>query len=96
MHASIRRYKTDSAPEIALRVNQQFLSRISNVAGFLAYYAIDTGEGTMASVSVFETKEGQEESNRVAAAWITESLPGMLGLVEITGGEVVAHKAKSD
>jgi len=94
MHASIRRYKTDSATEIARRVNQQFLARISNVAGFSVYYAIDTGEGMITSVSVFETKEGQEESNRVAAAWIKESLPGMLSLVEITGGEVVAYKAK--
>jgi hypothetical protein len=94
MHASIRRYKTDSAEEIASRVNQQFLNRIGNVAGFLAYYTIDTGDGTIASVSVFETKDGQEESNRVAAAWIKESLPGMLNLIEIIGGEVVAHKAK--
>jgi hypothetical protein len=94
MHASIRKYKTDSAEEIASRVNQQFLDRISNVAGFLAYYTIDTGDGTIASVSVFETKDGQEESNRVAAAWIKESLPGMLNLIEIIGGEVVAHKAK--
>jgi hypothetical protein len=34
-----------------------------------------------------ETKEGQEESNRVAAAWVKESLPGMLSPVEITAGE---------
>ena len=94
MYASIRRYKTDSTAEIASRVNQQFLNRISHVAGFLAYYAIDTGDGMITSVSVFETKKGQEESNAVAAAWIKESLPGMLDLVEITGGEVVAHKPK--
>jgi hypothetical protein len=94
MHASIRRYKTDSAADVANRINQQFLTRISNVSGFLAYYAIDTGEGMIASVSVFETKDGQEESNRVAAAWVKESLPGMVSLIEITGGEVVAHKAR--
>ena len=48
----------------------------------------------MASVSVFETKEGEEESNRVAADWVKEALSGLLGPVEITAGEVVAHKAK--
>ena len=94
MHVSIRRYKTDSAPEVARRVNEQFVNRISNVTGFLAYYVIDTGEGVLTSISVFETKDAAEESHRVAAAWVAESLSGMLGLAEITAGEVVAHKAK--
>jgi hypothetical protein len=94
MHASIRRYKTDSALEVARRVNEQFVTRISNVTGFLAYYVIDTGEGILASISVFETKEGAKESDRVAAAWVAESLSGMLGVAEITAGEVVVHQAK--
>ncbi len=91
---SIRKYKTDSSSEVARRVNEQFVTRIGNVTGFLAYYVIDAGEGVLASISVFETKEGAEESNRVAAAWVSESLSGMLGLAEITAGEVVVHKAK--
>jgi len=94
MYASIRRYKTDSSSEVARRVNEQFVARIGNVTGFLAYYVIDTGEGVLASISVFKTKEGADESNRVAAAWVAESLSGMLGLAEITAGEVVVHNAK--
>jgi len=94
MYASIRRYKTSSAAEVTRRVNEGFVPRISNIVGFLAYYVIDTGEGVLASVSVFETKEGEEESNRVAADWVKEALSGLLGPVEITAGEVLAHKAK--
>jgi hypothetical protein len=45
----------------------------------------------MASVSVFETKDGAEESNKVAASWVKESLPGLLGPPETTAGEAVAH-----
>jgi hypothetical protein len=61
----------------------------------LAYYVIDTGEGELATVSIFETKTGEKESNRVAAGWVKETLSGgLLGPVEITSGEVVAHKAK--
>ena len=45
----------------------------------------------MASVSVFETKDGAEESNKMAASWVKESLSGLLGPVEITAGEAVAH-----
>ena len=57
MYASIRRYKTSSAAEVTRRVNEGFVPRISNIVGFLAYYVIDTGEGVLASVSVFETKD---------------------------------------
>ena len=45
----------------------------------------------MASVSVFETKGRAEESNKMAASWVKESLEGLLGPVEITAGEAVAH-----
>ncbi len=76
MYASVRRHKIDSGPEVARRVNEELVPRISNITGFLAYYVIDTGEGVLASVSVFETKEGEEESNRVAAAWIKGTLSG--------------------
>lgn len=91
MYASIRRYKTDSAAEVTRLVNEGFVPRIKSLPGFLAYYVIDTGEGMMASVSVFETKDGAEESNKVAASWVKESLPGLLGPPEITAGEAVAH-----
>ena len=95
MYASIRRYKTSSAAEVTRRVSEGFVPRISNITGFLAYYVIDTGEGELATVSVFETKTGEKESNRVAAGWVKETLSGgLLGPVEITCGEVVAHKAK--
>jgi hypothetical protein len=91
MYASIRRYKTESAKEVARLVNEEFVPQIKNLPGFLAYYVIDTGEGMMASISVFETKDGAEESNRMAASWVKQSLPGLLGPPEITAGEAVAH-----
>jgi hypothetical protein len=56
----------------------------------LAFWLI-TGEGILASVSVFETKGRAEESNRMAASWVKESLPGLLGPVEITAGEAASH-----
>lgn len=55
----------------------------------LAFWLI-TGDGILASVSVFETKQEEKESNRVAAAWIKETLLGILDPAEITAGEVVA------
>jgi hypothetical protein len=91
MYATIRRYKTSSAAEVTRKVEEEFIPLISKVPDFVAYNLIDTGEGVLASVSFFQTKEGEEESNRVAADWV-KTLSGLLGPVEITAGEVVAQK----
>ena len=70
MHITIRRYKTDSPKEAARLTNEGFIPLITKVAGFVAYYGIETGEDSWATVSVFETLAGAEESNRVAAEFI--------------------------
>ncbi|MFM7732296.1 MAG: hypothetical protein ACKO6F_02280 [Cyanobium sp.] len=40
--------------------------------GFVAYYFVDVGEAgdRMISLSVFETEEAAEASNRIAAQWV--------------------------
>jgi hypothetical protein len=93
MYASIRKYTAESPAEVVQLVKEQFIPRISKLSGFLSYYVIDLGKG-VATISIFETKEGQAESNKVAAAFVKESLPGKLGPVEITAGGVLAHSAK--
>jgi hypothetical protein len=46
-------------------------------------------EGT-STVSVFESEEGAEESNRAAAAWLKENLPDLnVQAPYVTAGEVV-------
>jgi hypothetical protein len=42
---------------------------------------------TITSVSVFETAEHQEESNRVAASWVKQALADLMGPVEISAGK---------
>ena len=54
MHITIRRYKVDSPKEVTRLVNEGFFPLISKVAGFVAYYGIETGEDGWVSVSVFE------------------------------------------
>ena len=44
------------------------------VPGFAGYRLLATDDG-IASVTICETKEGCDESVRVAAAWIRENLP---------------------
>ena len=71
MYATVRRYEGVTNPsEAAQRVNEGFLSLISQVPGFVAYYWVDAGGGVMISTSVFQDQAGAEESSRRAADYV--------------------------
>jgi len=90
MYASVRRYTIEgSAEELARRVREGFAPVLRQGRGFVAYYAVDGGDGTVASVSIFQDRAGAEESNRQAADWVKAHLTPLLpNRPEITAGEV--------
>ena len=95
MHVAIRRYQLDpgSVDELVRRVNEGFIPTIKDTPGFLAYYALDSGGGTVTSVSVFEDQAGAEESDRRAAEWVREQVASLLpNPPELIAGEVRAHE----
>jgi hypothetical protein len=96
MYATVRRYDGVTDPrEAGRRVNEGFVPIISTVSGFVAYDWVDAGDGVMVSTSVFDSRDGAEESNRKAADWVKENLSSLLpNPPQITAGEVVAHRAK--
>ena len=97
MFAAIRRYHTDpdSISEVTRRVNESFMPLISGMSGFVAYLALDAGQGEYGTVSVFEDQASAEESNMVAEGWVEENLHELLpSPPEYAAGEVVAYKAK--
>ena len=97
MYAAIRRYLTDpdSVDEVARRVNEGFVPLISDKQGFVAYFALNAGQGEFGSVSVFEDQQSAEESNRVAEEWVNQNLSELLPTPpNFAAGEVVAYKAK--
>ncbi len=79
MYAAIRRYHTDpdSIDEVARRVNEEFVDMISDMPGFVAYFALNAGQGEIGSVSVFEDQQSAEESNRKSEEWVSENLSGL-------------------
>lgn len=96
MYAAIRRYQGDpgSVDEVVQRANEGFVPIIKEAPGFVAYYLVDGGGGTVTTVSVFEDQAGAEESNRLAADWIGQNLASLLpNPPEITAGEVGVHAA---
>ena len=94
MYATVRRYEGVTNPtEAGRQVRDVFLSVISEIPGFVAYYWVDVGGGIMISTSVFQDKAGADESNRRAATVVRDSLASLLpNPPQITAGEVVAHK----
>jgi len=96
MYAAVRRYegiKDDS--EAGRLVGESFVPLLEGVPGFVAYYWIDAGDGTMASLSVFDDKAGADESVKLAHQWIDDNAPGLFpNPPRVTEGEVVASAEK--
>ena len=96
MYATVRRYEGVTNPSEAARwKNEGFVSLISQIRGFVAYYWVDAGSGVMISTSVFQDQASAEESNRRAADYVRQNLVSVLpNPPQVTAGEVVVYKAK--
>jgi len=95
MYAAIRRYTYErgNLNEMSALVERSFLPAVSQIAGFVAYYVIDSGMGTLTTVTVFETRDGADKSVRLAAEWTAKNLADVgLSRPQITAGEVRVHK----
>ena len=96
MYMAIRKYQTApgaSIQEIVQRVQEGFVPLVSQTPGFVAYHIVDTGTGTVTSVTLFQDQAGAEESTRRATEWVRQNLTSLLQLpAEVTAGEVVYSK----
>jgi hypothetical protein len=95
MYVAIRSYEGVKLPEeAAAKVRNEFLPIVSKIPGFQDYYAIRTGESTVASVSIFKDKPGADESLRAARSWIQKNMARHLpNPPKVIGGETIAHMA---
>src|SRR5215470_6071350 len=96
-YLTVRRYEgVPDSKQAASRVQQGFIPLISKVPGFISYYWVDEGDGVMVSVSVFATREAEEQSNRLAADFVKQhqNVARLLPKPpQITAGQVVARAA---
>ena len=97
MHATIRRYdgidqaRTD---ELVSKVSESLAPKLSKLDGFKGYYLIESGNGIVSSLGLFETAEQADESTKVAATWVRdENLQSAFpNPPKITTGKVVTHQ----
>ena len=94
MYAVIRRYQVEpgAVDEITRRVQDGFVPLIRQVQGFVDYYLLDTGNGTVVSLTVYQDRAGEEASVRLAAEFVQQHLAQLIpNPPEITVGEVRIH-----
>jgi hypothetical protein len=96
-YLTVRRYDgVKDSKQAARRVREEFIPLISKIPEFISYYWVDEGDGVMVSVSVFETRESEERSNRLAADFVKQHIAPLLpNSPQITAGQVVARAAKN-
>ena len=97
MFATVRSYDGVDAShkdELAKKVGESLAPRLSKLPGFSGYFLIDTGEGVMSSIGLFDTSTQANESTRVASEWVRdEKLERILKTPpKVTDGEVIVHK----
>jgi heme-degrading monooxygenase HmoA len=96
MHAAIRQYTVEGGKmdEMSQDIRENFVPLISQVPGFVSYDVLNAGD-RLVTVSVFDTKEGADESTRRAAEYVKQNPKFQSGFSkpEITQGELTVHKA---
>jgi heme-degrading monooxygenase HmoA len=93
MYVVIRRYNIapGSADTIVQKISESFVPLISGMPGFVGWHLINPGDGTIASISIFEDKAGAEASTKTATEWVRQNLASVIRTAPvIVTGEVVA------
>jgi hypothetical protein len=76
MHATIRRYESidqSRTSELVKQCEESLVPSLRELPGFNAYSLVDSGNGVMTSVGLFDTAAQAEESTRVAGSWLREN-----------------------
>ena len=98
MYTVIRRYEgspIDSA-EVVRRAVAEFGPQLSEQPGFQGYWAVDAGDGVLATITVFETEDAANASTPAAAAWVRENMPELAAITpQVTAGATTGVMAEA-
>jgi hypothetical protein len=99
MYASVRHYTmgAGSIDSLMHRVDEEFAPAIRQEPGFVGYFALDTGDSTVETISIFHDKAAADRSDELAADYVRESL-GVFELTRtaVTGGEVLVSRMTAE
>ena len=76
MYASIGHYADmGAATDDVIQRAWQLAVALSTATGFVSYALLDTGNGALTSITVFESRTELEAGNDLIGAWMAEHLP---------------------
>ncbi|MGH2978209.1 MAG: hypothetical protein ACRDLQ_01055 [Solirubrobacterales bacterium] len=99
MYVSVRHYTmgAGSIDSLMQRVDQEFAPAIGQEPGFVGYFAVDTGDATVETISIFHDKASADGSNELAADYVRENLGEFeLTRTAVSGGEVLVSKVTAE
>jgi hypothetical protein len=93
MFATIRKYEGVGSVEIiALAAKEQFFPLFEKLPGFVSYALVDSGDNTVTSVIIFETRGQAEAANDAVRDLVRQILSHVVpNPATIVVGKVLAH-----
>lgn len=80
MHVNIRtgKVKPGQSSEVSARVEAEYVPRLREVEGFVAYTLVDLGNDEVRSFGIFQDEAAANRADEIARAWATERLAELL------------------
>jgi hypothetical protein len=93
IYTVIQHYTFDSQSNAILNrtINEELVPLLRAAPGFVAYYWLDSGDGSGVSLSMFEDQDGINTALELAAHFIEEQRVALVGKPDITKGKVTVH-----
>ena len=89
MYASVSTYQVMDVDPLVQAVQEEVVERVKTIEGFVGYFMIDGGDGTIISITLGEIEEAVEASNVVAQHWVVERAAHLVERApDVTAGEV--------
>lgn len=100
MHATIRRYEgvdPSRTAELTRKVNETLVPQLSKLHGFKGYYVIESPDGVLSSLGLFESSEQVEESTKLAAGWVRDEKleTAFPNPPQITSGKILVDSTRA-
>ena len=73
-----------------MKTIKEVMPVMSEEPGYIAYYVVDSGDGLVTAVSIFEDEETSAKSNNLAQEWISKHLGDLVpGKAQVISGPVM-------
>jgi hypothetical protein len=92
VYTTLRRFRVrGTAAAVGRRLEQGVVPLVAQAPGFRSYAVLDTGAGELVTITVFADRAGAEDAERRVAAWVAESLAGLVAAEDDAAGEVLVY-----